>query len=140
MQRRLKLRQPQMKKWHLLQNQQQKLKRLKFRQRQNLQRQKKQKLRLRQKKQKFRLRQKKQRHRFIQLVISTLTSRVPMQLLQNRWQRTWRLMNLILQSRACVKHWGISKWLAAKPAQNPMNLTSAQQTCMKQMDRLKRRS
>lgn len=28
-----------------------------------------------------------------------LTSRVPMQLLQNRWQRTWRLMNLILLSR-----------------------------------------
>ena len=65
------------------QNQQQKLKRLKFRQRQNLQRQEKQKLRLRQKKQKFRQRQKKQRHRFIQLVISTLISRGPMQLLQN---------------------------------------------------------
>ena len=29
----------------------------------------------------------------------TISSRVPMQLLQNRWQRTWRLMNLILLSR-----------------------------------------
>lgn len=35
---------------------------------------------------------------------------------------------------------GISKWLAEKPAQNPMNLISAQQTCMKQMNRLKPRS
>lgn len=31
--------------------------------------------------------------------IPTINSRVPMQLLQNRWQRTWRLMNLILLSR-----------------------------------------
>ena len=30
--------------------------------------------------------------------------------------------------------------LTEKPAQNPMNLISAQQTCMKQMNRLKPRS
>ena len=35
----------------------------------------------------------------IQFLSRQLTSRVPMQLLQNRWQRTWRLMNLILLSR-----------------------------------------
>ena len=75
----------------------------------------------------------------IQFLSRQLTSRVPMQLLQNRWQRTWRLMNLILLSRVWEKHWKRLKLSAAKPAQNPMNLTSVQQTCMKQMKQMDRR-